>query len=144
MEDGAKTEEQIIEFCKHFGFHTFFSKLHHDYHTLVGEEGVNLSGGEKQMLALARALYQNPQILILDEATSAMDRNTEQFVLTLLKQLKGEKTILFITHRLHILKTFDGRILVMEDGRIKANGDHQSLLAGENLYSKYWNDLLYA
>jgi len=144
MENGEEKEKEIIAFCKQLGLDRYFSKLHHSYHTLVGEEGINLSGGEKQMVALARALYRHPQVLILDEATSAMDRNTENFVLDLLKNLKRNITILFITHRLHILKSFDGNILVMEDGNIKANGNHEQLLKGNNLYSNYWNDLLYA
>jgi len=144
MENGAEQEDQIIDFCKELQLDLFFAKLHHSYHTLVGEEGINLSGGEKQIVAIARALYRNPQILILDEATSAMDRNTENFVLNLLKSFKGKITILFITHRLHILKSFDGNILVMENGKIKANGNHEQLLSGNNLYSNYWKDLLYA
>lgn len=144
MENGEEKEKEIITFCKQLGLDKYFSKLHHSYYTLVGEEGINLSGGEKQLVALARALYRKPQILILDEATSAMDRNTENFVLELLKNMKGKITILFITHRLHILKSFDGNILVMEGGKIKANGSHQQLLKGNNLYSNYWNDLMYA
>jgi ATP-binding cassette subfamily B protein len=144
MENGTEQEDQIIDFCKELQLDQFFAKLHYSYHTLVGEEGINLSGGEKQILAIARALYRNPQILILDEATSAMDRNTENFVLNLLKSFKGKITILFITHRLHILKSFDGNILVMENGKIKANGNHDQLLSGNNLYSNYWKDLLYA
>ena len=74
--------------------------------TLVGEEGINLSGGQKQMIALARALYHRPQLLVLDEATAAMDRETERFVLQLLQRLKREMAIVMITHRLHVLKTF--------------------------------------
>lgn len=144
LQDGEEEEDKIISFCKKLGIDQYFSNLYHSYYTLVGEEGINLSGGEKQLLALTRALYRNPQILILDEATSAMDRNTENFVLDLLKNLKGNTTILFITHRLHILKSFDSKILVMENGNIKANGYHEELLSEDNLYSNYWKDLLYA
>jgi ATP-binding cassette subfamily B protein len=144
LQDGEEEEDKIVSFCKEIGVDQYFSNLHHSYYTLVGEEGINLSGGEKQLLALTRALYRNPQILILDEVTSAMDRNTENFVLDLLKNLNGNTTILFITHRLHILKSFNSKILVMENGKIKANGYHEELLKEDNLYSNYWKDLLYA
>ncbi len=110
--------------------------------TLVGEEGINLSDGQRQMIALARALYQKPQLLILDEVTSAMDRKSEQFVLQLLKMLKSEMGIIFITHRLHVLKGFCDRIYIMENGEISMQGNHETLLQSENLYSQHWNDLV--
>ncbi len=144
MEDGDSCEKNIISFCEDWGFDQYFTKLHHGYHTLVGAEGINLSGGEKQLIALARALYRDPQLLILDEATAAMDRKTEQFVLNLIKRVKGQKTVLFITHRLHILKSFGGTIIVLKNCAIEATGNHDSLLKETNLYSKYWSDLLYA
>lgn len=144
LDEGNKHEEKIIEFCKAWGFHEYFSKLQDSYYTLVGEEGQNISGGETQILALARALYAKPQFLILDEATSAMDRKTEQFVLKMLNNLKNEMAILFITHRLHIIKSLNSRIYIMEAGRIETWGSHDELLLSENLYSNYWKDLDYA
>lgn len=109
--------------------------------TLVGEEGINLSAGQKQMIAITRALYYRPQLLILDEATAAMDRQSEQFVLHLLQQQKNKMGIIFITHRLHILKSFCDRIYILENGTITAKGNHHQLLQSENLYSIYWNDM---
>jgi len=144
LDEGDKHEEKIIEFCKEWGFHEYFSKLPDSYHTLIGEEGQNISGGETQLLALARALYAKPQFLILDEATSAMDRNTEQFVLKMLNKLKDDMAILFITHRLHIIKSLNSRIYIMESGRIETWGSHDELMLSENLYSDYWKDLNYA
>lgn len=144
LDEASEHEEKIIEFCKEWGFHDYFSKLPDAYHTLVGEEGQNISGGETQLIALARALYGKPQFLILDEATSAMDRNTEQFVLKMLNKLKSEMAILFITHRLHIIKSLNSRIYIMEAGRIETWGSHDELLLSENLYSDYWKDLDYA
>jgi ATP-binding cassette subfamily B protein len=91
--------ENAVEFCRKYGFDKFFEALPQDYLTIVGEEGVNLSGGQKQMVGLARALYHNPNMLLLDEPTSAMDSKTESFVLDLLKRLKSEKIILMVTHR---------------------------------------------
>jgi len=91
--------EKAIEFCDKIGFQRFFETLPQGYLTIVGEEGINLSGGQKQLLALARALYRKPNLLLLDEATSAMDSKTEQFVLDLLEKLKPNLTILMITHK---------------------------------------------
>ena len=110
--------------------------------TLVGEEGINLSGGQKQIIALARALYKRPQLLILDEATAAMDRESEQFVLKLLQHLKSETSVIFITHKLYILKSFCDRIYIMENSKMTAFGSHEELLNTKNLYSDYWNDLV--
>lgn len=90
----------IIAFLEEFGFDKFFKELPNEYETLIGEVGVKLSGGQKQMLGLARALYMKPQILFLDEATSSMDGNTEEFVISLLQKLIATKDLLvvFITH----------------------------------------------
>ncbi|MFV0604667.1 MAG: ATP-binding cassette domain-containing protein [Niabella sp.] len=111
--------------------------------TIVGERGVNLSGGQRQTIAIARALYRKPELLILDEATSAMDRNSEQFVLSLLQKIKQHTAILFITHRLHVLRKFCDKIYVIEDNTIKTFGKHQELLTTENLYSRYWKDMAF-
>ena len=81
-------------------------------------------------------------MLILDEATSAMDRISEQFVLHLLQQLKKEMGIIFITHRLHILRSFCNRVYILEKGRITKYGTHDMLLQTQNMYSLYWNDLV--
>lgn len=109
--------------------------------SVVGEEGINLSGGQKQMIALARALYYQPQLLIFDEATAAMDRQSELFVLNLLQSLKNDMAIIFITHRLHVLKSFCDRIYILENGSVNQYGTHQQLLLTENMYSLYWSDL---
>jgi ATP-binding cassette subfamily B protein len=108
----------------------------------LGEEGINLSGGQKQIIALARVLYIKPQFLILDEATAAMDRNTEKFTTDLLAKLKNEKAVLFISHRLHTLKNNADRIYVLENGIITNIGNHQKLLETSNFYSDYWKELL--
>lgn len=131
----------VIGFLQEYGFAPFMDSLPQSVMTLVGEEGINLSGGQRQMIALARALYHRPQLLLLDEATSAMDRESEQFVLRLLQGLKPQMVILMITHRLHVLKSFSDRIYILENGQITASGNHNTLLHSDNLYSRYWADI---
>jgi ATP-binding cassette, subfamily C, bacteriocin exporter len=107
--------ENAVEFCKSIGLDKFFGNFPQNYSTIVGEEGVNLSGGQKQLVALARALYRQPNLLLLDEATSAMDSQTEQFVLDLLEKLKSEMGILMVTHRNSIAEKADN-IYILENG----------------------------
>jgi ATP-binding cassette subfamily B protein len=142
FEDAAKNPEKVNQFINEYGFVDFINTLPQSYMTIVGEEGINLSGGQKQIIALARALYHKPQLLILDEATASMDRRSEQFVLKLLSKIKNEMGIIFITHRLHVLKRFCDRIYIIENGTTLKNGTHETLLETENIYSHYWNDLI--
>ena len=139
FDDMAKNPQAIVDFLQEYGFTEFIESLPQSYMTLIGEEGINFSGGQKQMIALARALYHQPQLLILDEATAAMDRMSEQFVLELLVKLKSKIAVIFITHRLHILKSFCDRIYIIEKGTIVAKGNHLQLLETLNLYSSYWS-----
>ncbi|WP_291399531.1 peptidase domain-containing ABC transporter [Daejeonella sp.] len=129
----------IIHFCNQMGFDKYFEALPQGYFTLVGEEGINLSGGQKQLLALARALYRKPQVLLLDEATSAMDRNTEKFILNLLESLKNEMAILLITHKMQTAKISD-RIYVIENGKITSNGSPNQLMESDNFFSQLVSD----
>lgn len=131
----------MIKFCQENGFEKFITQLPQGYATLLGEEGINLSGGQKQIVALARVLYKKPQFLILDEATSAMDRKTEKFTMQLLKNLKQNIAVLFISHRLHTLKNIADRIYVLENGVISSTGNHQKLLETDNFYSSFWKEL---
>lgn len=142
FDDAVSQTQTVLNFLEEFGFNSFIQSLPQSYMTLVGEEGINLSGGQKQMIALARALYHKPELLILDEATAAMDRESEQFVLHLLKKIKKDMAVIFITHRLHVLKSFCDRIYILENGVITSQGDHQDLLLTTNLYSRYWADLV--
>ncbi|WP_374755892.1 ATP-binding cassette domain-containing protein [Larkinella punicea] len=91
--------EAVVQFCQKHGFDRYFESLPQSYLTLVGEEGINLSGGQQQLVGLARALYRRPQLLLLDEATSALDRQTEQFVLDLLDRLRPQLATVLVTHR---------------------------------------------
>ncbi|MHA7055760.1 peptidase domain-containing ABC transporter [Aquimarina sp. M1] len=139
---GSKdTPENIISFCKEYGFDKYITQFPQGYETIIGEEGISLSGGQKQILALARALYKKPQLLLLDEYTSAMDRKTEEFSLDLLKNIKEKIGIIFISHRLHSLPKMVDRIYVIENGETQISGSHEKLLATTNFYSSFWKDL---
>ncbi len=133
---------EFLDFINEYGLNDFIDSFPQSLLTIIGEEGINLSGGQKQMLAIARALYVNPELLIMDEATSAMDRQSEQFVLDLLRRLKSKMGIIFITHRLHVLKSLVDRIYILDNGVITSKGNHSELLQSSNLYSKYWMDLV--
>ncbi len=140
--DSEKEAEKVLKFLVDNGFEKFINELPQSYLTILGEEGVNLSGGQKQIIAFARALYRNPQLLILDEATSAMDKVTEEFITSLIKKLKEEIAVFYISHRFHVLKNISDRIYVIVKGRIQAFGSHAELLGSDNLYSKYWKDII--
>lgn len=133
--------ENIKRFCEDYGFIDFINELPQGYSTILGEEGINLSGGQKQIIGLMRALYHKPQLLILDEPTSAMDRTTEKFVLALLKQLKSKLTIILISHRIHSLPKIADKIYIIENLTISNFGTHQKLMQSHNFYSTFWSDL---
>ncbi len=141
LDDAQKHAETVLKFLQQYRFAKYIDALPQSYMTLLGEEGINLSGGQKQIIAFARALYKNPQILILDEATAAMDRETETFITNLLLNLKKEKAVFYISHRLHTLKTLADRIYILENGQIQTSGTHEELLKTRNFYSDYWKSL---
>lgn len=130
--------ENLLQFIKEYGFETYFNQLPQGLATILGEEGINLSGGQKQIIALARALYKKPQLLILDEATAAMDRNTEQFTINLLQKIKKDCAIFFISHRLNMLKNIADTIYILENKTISVSGNHKKLMETDNFYSEYW------
>jgi ABC-type bacteriocin/lantibiotic exporter with double-glycine peptidase domain len=136
------TPEAITNFLNTYGFETYFNQLPQGVATILGEEGINLSGGQKQIIALARVLYKKPHFLILDEVTSAMDRNTENFTMNVFEKIKPHCAIFFISHRLHTLKKYADKIYVLDNGTISHNGSHDNLLESNNFYSQYWKSLL--
>ena len=109
--------EAIMQFCKDYGFNTYFDVLPQGLNTLLGEDGVNISGGQQQLIALARALYRHPVLLLLDEPTSAMDSQTEQFVINLLKERANQFSVFMVTHRTH-LANISTRVYRLENGII--------------------------
>lgn len=118
----------VINAAKTAHIHDFIMELPEQYNTKVGERGVRLSGGQKQRIGIARALYENPHVLVLDEATSAMDSITEELVMNALGSLKNKKTMIIIAHRLTTIKDCD-IIYILEDGNIVDAGNFDELLA---------------
>ncbi len=108
--------------------------------TLVGEEGINLSGGQKQLLAFIRVLINKPDILIIDEGTSNMDRGTEAMIMSLISKLKTEMGIILISHRINVVKNLSDYIYVIENNVITNEGTHDDLLKVDNIYKRFWDD----
>ncbi|MFC2532745.1 MAG: peptidase domain-containing ABC transporter [Capnocytophaga ochracea] len=130
--------QDLLAFLSEYGFDTYFNQFPQGLTTQLGEKGVNISGGQKQLIAFARALFKKPQLLILDEATSAMDRHTEAFVHRILNEIKRDSLTLFISHRLHSLQHFADRICILENGTVSHSGTHNHLMQTQNFYSDFF------
>lgn len=130
--------EKVVALTRNLGLSDFIEKLPQGYDTQVGENGARLSGGQKQRLAIARALYKNPEILILDEATSALDSMAEQYVQSMIQNLREEgKTIIIIAHRLSTIKKAD-IIYVMKNGKVVEEGCYDSLQRRKGEFFRLW------
>jgi ABC-type multidrug transport system fused ATPase/permease subunit len=134
------TREQVMEVARMVGAHSFINRLEKGYDTLVGQRGVNLSAGQRQLICMARAILADPRILILDEATSNVDTNTERIMQRALRKLTKGRTCLTIAHRLSTVTESD-RIIVLEQGKIVEEGSHQELLEKQGLYYKMYQTL---
>lgn len=131
------TDDQIIDAAKTVGAHEFISKLPNGYDEEVKEKGATLSVGQKQLVSFARALAYNPRILILDEATSSIDTETEQLIQKATETLLKGRTSIVIAHRLSTIQNSD-RIIVMHKGEIREDGTHQELLAKRGIYYRLY------
>jgi ATP-binding cassette subfamily B protein len=123
--------DQVIAAARAANAHDFINKLSHGYDSVVGERGLTLSGGERQRISIARAILHDPRILILDEATSSVDTETERHIQEALDRLVAGRTVFAIAHRLSTLRKAS-RLFVFEDGRLIEQGTQGELLALEN------------
>ena len=130
-------EEDIVDAARAAQAHDFIVETPNGYNTLVGERGITLSGGQRQRVAIARALLKDPRILILDDATSSVDTETEQLIQKALERLMRGRTSFIIAQRLSTLRLAD-LILVLEKGRIAARGTHEELLRASGLYAEIY------
>jgi ATP-binding cassette, subfamily B, bacterial len=128
------TDEELVAAARAAAIHDHVASLPEGYDTVVGERGYKLSGGEKQRLAIARAILKNPRILILDEATSALDTQSERLIQAALAGLMVGRTTFAIAHRLSTILAAD-LILVLEGGRIIERGTHRDLLTRGGAYA---------
>ena len=131
-------DEEVMDAARRAHCHEFIARLPESYETFVGERGVKLSGGERQRVAIARAILKNAPVLVLDEATSSLDSESEALIQDALAELMRGKTVVVIAHRLSTIMRMD-RIVVLEDGTIVADGTHEELLRHGGLYQKLWS-----
>jgi ATP-binding cassette subfamily C protein len=126
-------EERVRQAAEIAALDAFILTLPERYDTVIGERGVRLSGGQRQRIGLARALYRNPEVLVLDEATSSLDGTTEEAVLNAIRNASKARTVIMIAHRLNTLKDCD-TIYIMEEGRFSARGTYEDLLHGNKTF----------
>jgi len=131
------SDEEIIKAAKIAEAHDFIMELPKGYDTIVGERGQKLSGGQRQRVSIARAVLKNPPVLILDEATSSVDNETEALIQRSLEQIAIGRTTIVIAHRLSTIRNAD-RIFVLEHGKLKEQGKHDELVANEGIYARLW------
>ncbi len=132
------SDEEVWEAARLSESDKFINLLPNKEETIVGERGQKLSGGQRQRISIARAILKNPEILILDEATSAVDNETEAAIQRSINTLKKGRTVIAIAHRLSTIRNAE-IIYVLEEGRIVESGNHESLLGNKDVYSKLWS-----
>ncbi|RLD03291.1 MAG: ABC transporter, partial [Chloroflexi bacterium] len=131
------SDEEIVKAAKIAEAHDFIMELPQGYDTIVGERGQKLSGGQRQRVSIARAVLKNPPVLILDEATSAVDNETEALIQRSLEKIAIGRTTIVIAHRLSTIRNAD-KIFVLEHGKLKEQGRHDELVAEGGIYARLW------
>ena len=132
------SDEEIIKAAKLSYSEEFINNLPNKYDTIIGENGVRLSGGEKQRISIARAMIKKSSIILLDEATSSLDSQTEEKIQDAINILTKNKTTIVIAHRLTTILN-SNKIYVIDDGSIIASGDHEELLKNSNQYKTFYD-----
>lgn len=128
-------KKRQVNACKRVGIHDFIMSLPDGYNTILKEDATNISGGQKQLLSLARALLTTSEIILLDEVTASLDPNTTNKIITLLDDLKTDHTILVITHNKDLMKTAD-KLIVLNNGKIECIGKHKELIENSEIYQQ--------
>lgn len=131
------TEAEIIEAAKQAHAHEFITQLPQGYDTKVGDKGIRLSGGQRQRLAIARAIIRNPEILILDEATNALDTISESIIQEAIETVSKNRTVIAIAHRLSTIQQAE-QIVVLQEGKIVEQGNMKTLLLKKGLFAKLY------
>jgi len=134
---GSATQHDIVDAARVAHIHDTILEFDHGYETQIGERGITLSGGQRQRIALARAIVRDPPILILDDALSAVDSETESTIIGALQKRQGRKTTIVIAHRLSTLAHAD-RVIVLDGGRVIQEGNHRNLIREDGLYRRLW------
>ncbi len=137
-------KKRQVDACKRVGIHDFIMSLPDGYNTILKEDATNISGGQKQLLSLARALLTTSEILLLDEVTSSLDPNTTYKIINLLDDLKTDHTIIVITHNKELMK-FSDKLIFLHNAKIECMGKHENLIKSNNVYKKFYevNETLY-
>jgi ATP-binding cassette subfamily B protein len=131
------SEKQVFTAAKAARCHEFILEKPHGYHTIIGEGGATLSGGEKQRISIARAILKDAPIVLLDEATASIDPENELAIQQAIDSLVASKTLIIIAHKLSTIENAD-QILVINRGQIVEQGKHEDLTTNNNLYSRFW------
>jgi subfamily B ATP-binding cassette protein MsbA len=137
------SEQQIKKACEFAAAHDFIKDLPQSYETIIGENGIRLSGGQKQRISIARAVLKNSPIILLDEATSSLDAESEEIVQNAVINLTKNKTTLVIAHRLSTIIRAD-KIIVLNKGKIVDVGTHENLLKNSTIYKNLYSKQLSA
>jgi subfamily B ATP-binding cassette protein MsbA len=131
------SDEEIVDACKFAAAQDFIEKLPNKYETIIGENGIKLSGGQKQRLSIARAILKNSSIILLDEATSSLDSDSETVIQKAIENLTKNKTTIIIAHRLSTIMNCD-KILVFDNGQIISEGSHEFLINSSPIYKNLY------
>ncbi|NBZ97893.1 MAG: ATP-binding cassette domain-containing protein, partial [Proteobacteria bacterium] len=135
--NASASNDEIVNACKFAAAQDFVEKLPNKYETIIGENGIKLSGGQKQRLSIARAILKDSPIILLDEATSSLDSESEVVIQKAIENLTKNKTTIIIAHRLSTIMNCD-KILVFDDGQIVDEGSHQFLVKNSSIYKNLY------